>query len=939
MRNVSRSHRPWFRAAPTARILPPLALVGAALALVAGVGCQSADEGGNNNVVDVTPSAISGENLAGSNLAGVNLAGSNLAGSNLAGANMGGANLAGSNLAGSNLAGTNLGGNNLAGSNLAGSNLAGSNLAGSNLAGSNLAGSNLAGSNLAGSNLAGSNLAGNNLAGSNLAGSNLAGADSGANIHTLTGTVKGMLYSREDLFLPKTGQCIVMGLGSTALPKLLGQQSANARMQVALGKLPWGFSTASGGSQTLSAWEAVVWGDKTYCVFLMVAPPTTNWMGVAGFIKAVFRWSAPPTQTIDIGGIEASAPVDPTMPTTMLTYTGMMNAGSQQRLGNVTSTNYLAGELAFITATTNNISVHVDFSSWVQDKNKNALVLGNVEAGTPPTYAEALYITLDNGDGTYSVILDDAASRSKFMPTGMTNSVVDLNAAYLAWQAGLGPKPVPRRCGGALYLNTWFGEPVPAGKCDNGLTWAPGFCIKGAAPWSSVAGTTAPMNSYMQLTSAGGGYQRALISGASCGTMKTVLSETYVHMWDRNYDIPFSATCVAETNSAFCARMGKNCGVLAGTDNCGITRSIASCGTCASPQTCTGSGVPNVCGNSNSAIYEAEALGNTLAGTSVSTSCPEAYNKVIGSNDPGMTVGACGGGAKIRNMGGSSSSYVTINNINAPAAGTYTLTVYAVSKDPRTFYLSANGGSATTVDLDGPDWTTPIAVTTSITLKAGINSLKLYNNSSMTPDLDRIKVTSTVAGVCTAETNAAFCARLVKNCGMATATDNCGVSRTVSSCGTCASPLTCGGGGEVNVCGSTASSICGGGFSQAACLAYKIGTVVQSGGHNYTCATANCMTCATYPTCVPGGTTCPFGVVWTDNGTCTANTAPPVACVTKYVQTSCINYLAGASVSRNGHNWKCVTGDCAHCITFPECEPGMTTCPWGGVWADTGTCF
>lgn len=38
--------------------------------------------------------------------------------------------------------------------------------------------------------------------------------------------------------------------------------------------------------------------------------------------------------------------------------------------------------------------------------------------------------------------------------------------------------------------------------------------------------------------------------------------------------------------------------------------------------------------------------------------------------------------------------------------------------------------------------------------------------------------------VCTPETNVAFCARVVSNCGTKTATDNCGVGRTVPSCGT-----------------------------------------------------------------------------------------------------------------------------------------------------------
>ena len=235
--------------------------------------------------VDDTVATLSGENTAGANLSATNLGTSNLAGSNLAGANLGGTNLAGNNLGGNNLAGTNLGGNNLAGTNLAGSNLAGSNLAGSNLAGSNLAGSNLAGSNLAGSNLAGSNLAGNNLAGSNLAGSNLAGSNTGRNIHNL-GSANGMLWSAEDLWTPKTAQCIVMGIGSTAFSKLLNQQTASSTISVALGKLSWGFSSSSGGTRVLDAWEAIVWGDTTYCSFLITAPRASSWAGVAGFIKA-----------------------------------------------------------------------------------------------------------------------------------------------------------------------------------------------------------------------------------------------------------------------------------------------------------------------------------------------------------------------------------------------------------------------------------------------------------------------------------------------------------------------------------------------------------------------------------------------------------------------------------------------------------------------------
>jgi hypothetical protein len=57
-------------------------------------------------------------------------------------------------------------------------------------------------------------------------------------------------------------------------------------------------------------------------------------------------------------------------------------------------------------------------------------------------------------------------------------------------------------------------------------------------------------------------------------------------------------------------------------------------------------------------------------------------------------------------------------------------------------------------------------------------------------------------------------------------------------------------------------------YSQGNCLAFAQGQHVSSGGHNYTCANANCRNCATVSSCEPGGTGCPWGNVWTDDGPC-----------------------------------------------------------------------
>jgi hypothetical protein len=372
----------------------------------------------------------------------------------------------------------------------------------------------------------------------------------------------------------------------------------------------------------------------------------------------------------------------------------------------------------------------------------------------------------------------------------------------------------------------------------------------------------------MQLTQNGGLYKRGLVADNSCGTMKTVLSETYVHMWEKNFDLPVTATCRPEDRAAFCARLGKNCGSVTGTDNCGNRRAEASCGACGGADTCGGGGVPSVCGASTRKAYEGEALASTLAGSTATSICPEAYTKVIGGQDPGVVAGACSGGAKIRFIGNGTSNHVTLNGVQVPAAGTYTLTIFGYTDELRTFSLSVNGGATLSVGMQGPDWITPVSVTRTVSLRAGSNSIKLFNNAAYAPDLDRVIVSGGATAACTPETDAVFCGRLAKNCGAVTAPDNCGATRTVASCGLCTSPQTCGGGGTSNVCGSSGSGTCAARYAQSSCLAYY-GTVrVSSGGRNWICVNDNCKNCATFATCAPGASGCPWGIVWTDAGAC-----------------------------------------------------------------------
>jgi hypothetical protein len=50
--------------------------------------------------------------------------------------------------------------------------------------------------------------------------------------------------------------------------------------------------------------------------------------------------------------------------------------------------------------------------------------------------------------------------------------------------------------------------------------------------------------------------------------------------------------CIAETDTDFCSRLGKDCGSVTDRNACGDVQTAASCGTCVSPRVCGGD---NVC--------------------------------------------------------------------------------------------------------------------------------------------------------------------------------------------------------------------------------------------------------------------------------------------------------------------------------------------------------
>ncbi len=287
--------------------------------------------------------------------------------------------------------------------------------------------------------------------------------------------------------------------------------------------------------------------------------------------------------------------------------------------------------------------------------------------------------------------------------------------------------------------------------------------------------------------------------------------------------------CISETDSALCARLGKNCGGVSATDVCDLARTVESCGTCTGADTCGGGGTANVCGHGASCQAEDDAsfcsrLGMSCGSASGTDNCgiPRAVSSC--GTCPG-TDGCGDGGA---------------DGKCDCAAETDSAFCARLGKTCGSVSGADNCGAARTVSSCG------VCVGHDVCGGGGIDG---------------------VCG-CAAETGSAFCARLGKNCGLVDGTDNCGKSRSVASCGTCSGSDTCGGNGSPGVCGTTGCQVYetlgGGGFPNlcgectpeddvAFCVRQgKTCGSVTAADSCFVTRTVDCGTCAT-GTCGGGG--------------------------------------------------------------------------------------
>jgi alpha-galactosidase len=117
-------------------------------------------------------------------------------------------------------------------------------------------------------------------------------------------------------------------------------------------------------------------------------------------------------------------------------------------------------------------------------------------------------------------------------------------------------------------------------------------------------------------------------------------------------------------------------------------------------------------------FYESEA--GTLAGGAAIQSCT-----------------ACSGTSMVGNLGTGS----VTNTVNVNTAGSYILTVYYATQDPRSFFVSVNGAAGTELAcLPSGGWATVAAATIPVTLNAGNNTIKLDYAGWYAPNADKLSL-------------------------------------------------------------------------------------------------------------------------------------------------------------------------------------------------------
>ncbi|MBB6734676.1 DUF4832 domain-containing protein [Cohnella zeiphila] len=345
-----------------------------------------------------------------------------------------------------------------------------------------------------------------------------------------------------------------------------------------------------------------------------------------------------------------------------------------------------------------------DIRNWLPGTNWNSTNRSYSQAPATNTVNGSFTIPTSVPNGTYTLAL------SILDPSGWKPSVRFANTNYYAGgrtpigKVGIGMDPANQNLGtfASLKSDNTLGYSLQSGAYDGGASGGSG----------DTQAPTAPSN--------------LVSTGKTASTVSLSWSASTDNVGVAGYDIYRSGTYAgSSTGTSF-----TDTGLQAQTTYTYTVKAKDAAGNVSNAGNAVSVTTDAAGGGGTSVTYEAEASGNTLAGGAATASCS-----------------ACSGGSKVGYVGNNSGT-LQFNGVNAPASGTYTLTISYLNGDAaRSAQLSVNGGAATSLSFPSTGgWSTVGTVQTSVQLSAGNNTLKLSNASGWAPDFDRIRLNTGSSG-------------------------------------------------------------------------------------------------------------------------------------------------------------------------------------------------
>ena len=104
--------------------------------------------------------------------------------------------------------------------------------------------------------------------------------------------------------------------------------------------------------------------------------------------------------------------------------------------------------------------------------------------------------------------------------------------------------------------------------------------------------------------------------------------------------------------------------------------------------------------------------------------------------------GACSGGAKASWLGGRAENYLQWDNVYSSEGGEYTMVLKYMCGENRDVNIQVNDVAATKVTLNSGGWSNVGSHRMTVQLKAGVNKIRIFNNSNWMPDIDCIEISN-----------------------------------------------------------------------------------------------------------------------------------------------------------------------------------------------------